>query len=465
MAGARGRTRRGAAGRLGAGGGARRPRRHPRAPGRRAACPSWCRSATGAWRRRRSRSSAARRRSWPPTSPARRARACTAQLCGDAHLVELRRLRVARSAPGLRPQRLRRDAARPVGVGRQAPRGERRDRRPRPRARRGASATAAIARASRAYRRRCASSPSMRNLEIWYARLDADASWRRWGAPLERGRPATFERGLAKARDQGQPPRARKLTQRGRRRAAHRQRPAAARAGRRAAARDRAATVVADAVARPAARATPRRLRGDRRTSARELPVRRPGAQGRRRRQRRDPRLGRAAARRATTRTRWCCSSRRRGRRCWSRTPARGRVRQPRAAGRRGAAADAGRERHLPRLGPRPRRLDGASATSTCASCGTGSSADGRAMRPAGLTRLRPRCAAGRSRAPMRAPATGSRSRPTSARGDGSTVRWRASPRPTPTRTSATTRAAPGDPQRPRARRARRLRDAHAAGT
>ena len=42
------------------------------------------------------------------------------QCCGDAHLSNFGRVRVAGAAAGLRHQRLRRDAARPVGVGRQA---------------------------------------------------------------------------------------------------------------------------------------------------------------------------------------------------------------------------------------------------------------------------------------------------------------------------------------------------------
>ncbi len=46
------------------------------------------------------------------------------QACGDAHLVQLRRLRIARTCPGLRPQRLRRDAAGTLGVGRQAAGGQ-----------------------------------------------------------------------------------------------------------------------------------------------------------------------------------------------------------------------------------------------------------------------------------------------------------------------------------------------------
>ena len=47
--------------------------------------------------------------------------------------LQLRRLRRARPPPRLRPQRLRRDAARALGVGRQAARGQLRDRRPRKR--------------------------------------------------------------------------------------------------------------------------------------------------------------------------------------------------------------------------------------------------------------------------------------------------------------------------------------------
>ena len=46
---------------------------------------------------------------------------------------ELRPVRVARAADAVRHQRLRRDAPRPVGVGREAPGGELRGRRPRPR--------------------------------------------------------------------------------------------------------------------------------------------------------------------------------------------------------------------------------------------------------------------------------------------------------------------------------------------
>ena len=49
------------------------------------------------------------------------------QLCGDAHLEQLRRLRLSRARPRLRSERLRRDAARPVRVGREAARRKHRD--------------------------------------------------------------------------------------------------------------------------------------------------------------------------------------------------------------------------------------------------------------------------------------------------------------------------------------------------
>ena len=58
--------------------------------------------------------------------------------------VQLRRLRRARPRAGPRRQRLRRDAARAVGVGRQAPGGEPRDRRPRPRLQRRRSGEAVV---------------------------------------------------------------------------------------------------------------------------------------------------------------------------------------------------------------------------------------------------------------------------------------------------------------------------------
>ena len=87
-------------------------------------------------------------------------------------------------------------------------------------------------------------------------------------------------------------------------------------------------------------------------------------------------------------RTRCSCRSRRPSRRCSSRSPAG--VREPRPAGRRGPAAHAGGERHLPRLGARPTDSTASRATSTSASCGTGRARPtSRRSDPRGLDRLR----------------------------------------------------------------------------
>ena len=106
--------------------------------GRARACRSSCRSATAACWCRRSRSSAARPIRWRPIWPGTpdRPRGAALRRCAP---VELRRLRRTRPAAGLQPQRLRRDAARPVRVGRQAAGGELRGRRPRPGLRRQAA--------------------------------------------------------------------------------------------------------------------------------------------------------------------------------------------------------------------------------------------------------------------------------------------------------------------------------------
>ena len=120
------------------------------------------------------------------------------------------------------------------------------------------------------------------------------------------------------------------------------------------------------------------------------------------------------------------------------------RVLKPRRAGRRRAAADAGQQRHLPRLAARRRRARRQAS---------------RLLRPPaqGLERLRrdradgpegawPRtasCAAGRSLGRTPAAATGSRSPPTSVTATASTARSSSSPTRTPTRTTATTRSSP----------------------
>ena len=196
-------------------------------------CRSWCRSATGGCSPRRSRSSAARPRSWPPTSRPRRSPGSRVQLCGDAHLVELRRLRRARPPARLRHQRLRRDAARARGSGTSSGW---------PRASRSPAATAASTSgeratrscaAVRAYREAMRDFAAMRNLDVWYARLDVDDAARAAGSAQATARRKTLERRRRQGAAQGQPARVRRSSPTivdGA--AADRQRPAADRAAR-----------------------------------------------------------------------------------------------------------------------------------------------------------------------------------------------------------------------------------------
>ena len=89
--------------------------------------------------------------------------------------VQLRRVRLAGAAAGLRRQRLRRDPARPVGVGRQAAGRQPGGRRPRQRASAARSAAGSCWPGSAAYRKRdAAGSPACSNLDVWYARIDVD---------------------------------------------------------------------------------------------------------------------------------------------------------------------------------------------------------------------------------------------------------------------------------------------------
>ena len=130
---------------------------------------SSCRSATAGCWSRRSRSSAGRRYPWPPIWRTPRGRARGAALRRRPP-VQLRRLRRARQAPGLQRQRLRRDAARPVRVGRQAAGGELRGRRAGSRLRRRAA-------------RRSINADRGARLPRGDARLRRDAQPRRSGTP------------------------------------------------------------------------------------------------------------------------------------------------------------------------------------------------------------------------------------------------------------------------------------------
>ena len=340
--------------RLGAARRPARPGRAARGAGARPACPSWCRSATGACSPRRSRSTAARRRSWPPTWP-------TTPAHGPARCSSAATRTCPTSASSPRPSaRLVFDLndfdetlPGPVGVGRQAAGRQHRGRRPRPRLRREPSAAtrraggrARLPRGDARVRRRCATSTSGTRASTSTTLVEPLGAERRRRARQARRAAAS-------------PRRARKDSLRALREA-HRSASTASRASsadpplivpiERARCRRRGRDEL-EASIRDAARATTAQRSPP--TGARLLDGYRyvaPGAQGRRRRQRRHARLDRAAARAATTATRCSCRSRRPGRRCSSRTPARARYAQPRPARRRGPAADAGGERHLPRL-------------------------------------------------------------------------------------------------------------------
>ena len=181
--------------------------------------------------------------------------------------------------------------------------------------------------------------------------------------------------------------------------------------------------------------------------AARALSLRPLGAQGRRRGQRRHARLDRADAR--PRRERSAVPAAQGGAGIGARAvPGQELVQQPRPAGRRGPATDAGRQRHHARLDPddgfrrREPRLLHAPAL------GRQGLGAGRDDEPAGDDGVRASSAATRSRRRMPAPGTRSRSGAISARATASIARWPRSQRPTPTRTSATTTPC-GRPLRP----------------
>ena len=119
--------------------------------------------------------------------------------------VELRRLRLARARARLRPERLRRDAAGPVGVGREAARGELRDRRPRPRLRRSGAARdrAGLRRAPTATR--CTSFAAMSDARRL---VRARSTCRPTSPRLRPGRPRSarkrFEKAIGEGAGEGQ---------------------------------------------------------------------------------------------------------------------------------------------------------------------------------------------------------------------------------------------------------------------
>ena len=291
----------------------------------------------------------------------------------------------------------------------------------------------------RATARRCTSTREMRNLDVWYARIDIDGDpWRSSSQARRAEQKKRFEKNVAKARTKDSLSAFNKLTEvvDGERRIVGDPPlivpiadlvPTAARMQARESLAVAPPLLPPDALGRPP-------------QAARALPLRRRGAQGRRRRERRHARLDRPHAR-----------SRRRG----SAVPAgeggaglgaravprQERVRQPRPARRRGPAADAGGERHHARLDAHDRhRRSGARLLRPAAlgreglgdRRGDGAEGDARATRScAGRTLAKAHARSGDAIAIASYLGTSDTS---------STGRSPRSRRATPTRTSATTR-------------------------
>ena len=360
------------------------------------------------------------------------------QLCGDAHLSNFGAFAAPDRRLDLQRQRLRRDAARAVRVGRQAARGELRGRRARPRLRRAPARARSTARSARAYREAMREFAEMRKLELWYARIDVEDIADAGPAQAHAEAVKRFERNVAKARAKDSLRAFGEAHRDRRRRAADRQRPAADRPDRGARRR------------RTADGSSTRRSAGSIRSYRRTLQRRPP------------PACSSASATSHAARKVVGVGSV--GTRAWivlmlgrddddplflqvkeaeavgaRALPRQERVRQPRPARRRGPAADAGRQRHHARLDPRDgldgverdfyiRQLwDGKGSALVEADGPDGADGLRAALRLDAREGARPLGRRGRDR---RLPRLGRRLRPR----DG-----RRSPRPTPTRTSATT--------------------------
>ena len=190
----------------------------------RPACRTWCRSATDEclrpvrvlpWRRLRHGVRSGGHSEFGITGPA----------VWRRPPVELRRLRGPRPPAGVRPQRLRRDAAGTVGVGREAAGGEPGCGRPTEELR-AREQRRVVAEAVQRYREAMRQFAEMRNLEVWYSRIDVESRFAAIHDRLDRecrARAAQPGQGAA----QGQPARVLEAHAPGGRRAAPDQRPAA----------------------------------------------------------------------------------------------------------------------------------------------------------------------------------------------------------------------------------------------
>ena len=306
---------------------------------------------------------------------------------------------------------------------------------------------AAARAAAAAYRTTMATAATMRFLDVWYTRFDADKVLAELAPKAKQGRDQGRSEGSRQGADADEPRLAGEVRAAGRRRLPDQ----AAAAGDRAPARDDARRLRADhppGTRRLRALAGPRSAR-----RARPLPLRGLRAQGRRRRLGRDrgddgPADGRPRGRSAVPAAQG-------GEHVGARPVCgRQRVRAPGRAGGARPAAHAGRERRVPRLDHRDRR---APARVLCPPAarheGLGRRRDDAAGAPGASTAS---SAAPPWRARTRAPATRRRSPATSATTTRSTVRSSASPSPTPTRTTPTTRRSPAPRRTTHRGRARR---------
>ena len=320
----------------------------------------------------------ARRSSWRRISRPPRARDCTAQICGDAHLSNFgvfgspeRQLvfdcnDFDETLPGPWEWDVKRLAASVViaGRGQGFAKSVRTEADPGARARCTAS--------------RCARWPPCRNLEVWYSHVDVEEviallrgrRRQRPGSKAEARMAATADKAGRQGADQGQHEGARQADHRGRRRAS------SSSAIRRSSCRSRSSSPRSRAssdgrpVPRPPAPVPPEPA--DRPPApARAVPVQPAGPQGGRGGQRRHPGLDHPAARAPTTRTSCSCRPRRPRRRSSSASPRRARTATT-APGSSPASASCRPAATSSSGGSAPRASTASAATTTCASCRTG---------------------------------------------------------------------------------------------
>ena len=128
----------------------------------------------------------------------------TTQVCGDAHLSQLRTVRLARALDDVRRQRLRRDAARALGVGPQASCGQRRHRRARDQSFSKKDCASQRRRSGRRTGRRCVGWPSRAT-----STCGTPTSTSRRSSPASRPRPAGRSRRRRRRRQRRWRPRRR----------------------------------------------------------------------------------------------------------------------------------------------------------------------------------------------------------------------------------------------------------------